>query len=154
MASSNSDFLAQLLMLGFGWFIVHRLSLSRDRDKARREMLAKASDVIDGLIDKLLESGSSYHAKERDVLEENKIKIALKDVGNRISSLKLLCSDDDLADCRRKFIKLKQSITSSNFEYEHVPIESYDNKIHQDISAAVVDMKFALNCLKFKQFPK
>ena len=117
-------------------------------------MLAKASDVIDGLIDKLLESGSSYHAKERDVLEENKIKIALKDVGNRISSLKLLCSDDDLADCRRKFIKLKQSITSSNFEYEHVPIESYDNKIHQDISAAVVDMKFALNCLKFKQFPK
>lgn len=58
--------------------IVHRLSLSRDRDKARREMLAKASDVIDGLIDKLLESGSAITQKRETFLRKKQNKNSTK----------------------------------------------------------------------------
>ena len=61
--------LGQVAVVGLGWWVVHRLSASRDLDKARRELVAKSAD---GLSDetKLLEDFGAGHPEVKSTREQ------------------------------------------------------------------------------------
>ena len=59
-------FLSQAVIVGFGWYVVHRLSSARDKDKLRREMLAKTADGLCDDLSKVLTLAREYHLNSRD----------------------------------------------------------------------------------------
>lgn len=147
-------FLGQATTIIAGWIVVHRLSSSRDRDKARRELVAKAADTLSDITDKLLISSRNYHLNPREIEQEILIKMALQDASLRTNGLGAICdSSSELASCRTALLGFKQAITSQHFEDEHThPLDPTNSQL-QNIAAEVMRVKQALLRLKHSQFP-
>lgn len=147
-------FAGQAAIVVLGWTVVHRLSGERDRDKARREMLAKSADALGEIVDKLLTSARDYHLSTRDVTAEITIKMVLQDLTLRIASLSDICSDSrELAACRSSVLALKKAVTGNHFEDEHIhPIADSTEQL-QEIAGTVLHAKQCLLKLKHRQFP-
>lgn len=146
-------FLGQVVTIVLGWIVVHKLSGTRDRDKARREMIAKSADSLSQAIDKLLVDARTYHLHQRDEDMEVQIKMLMQDISIQTVGLKAICDNsDELTACRSGLISLKQAITAKHFEDEHVePLGSADQQI-QDVAAGVLRAKQAFLRLKHCQF--
>ena len=151
---STLNLLVQAVAIVTGWIVVHKLSVARDRDKARREMLAKAADGLSDDVGRLLISAKDYHAKERDKNLEDQIKMALQDISIRTSSLTQISNDTAvLASCRSAILGLKKAISSTHFEDEHTEnLDSGSNQI-QTIVAEALRAKQSFLKLKHCQFP-
>lgn len=155
--SSGGDFfswLGQAIVIGLGWVVVHRLSVSRDRDKSRREMVASSADGLAESLSSLLAEAKGYHMKERNVGSELRIKMTLQDSTMRASSLSDICLDGTvLAQCRGDIAALRRAITGRHFEDEHTEIlVETDNQL-QSIADAALRAKRSLFKLKHLQFP-
>jgi hypothetical protein len=93
---TSDDVLKTLIQAGsiiIGWIVVHRLSARRDRDKARREMIAKAADALSDEITKLFWIARDYHTKVRDIGVEDNIKMMLQDISARTTLLADISKD-------------------------------------------------------------
>lgn len=147
-------FLPQAVTIVFGWIVVHRLSSTRDRDKARRELVAKAADGLSDIADGLLIKARFYHLNPRGMEQEIQIKMSLQDASLRTNGLGSVCaSSSELATCRAALTGLKQAITSRHFEDEHAhPLDETSAQL-QDIAAEVMRVKQAFLRLKHSQFP-
>lgn len=147
-------FLIPSVMVVLGWMVIHRLSSARDRDKSRREMLAKSADSLGESVDKLFSSARDYHTRERDSNVEIGIKMALQDMSIRTVALSDLCKKSkELVSCHSSMIGLRKAITSKHFEDEHVaPLLATDLLI-QDVATEVLRVKQAFLKLKHSQFP-
>jgi hypothetical protein len=147
-------FLPQAVTIVLGWIVVHRLSSTRDRDKARRELVVKAADGLSDIADDLLIKARFYHLNPRGMEQEIQIKMALQDASLRTNGLGSVCvSSSELATCRTALTGLKQAITSRHFEDEHAhPLDETSAQL-QDIAAEVMRVKQAFLRLKHSQFP-
>jgi hypothetical protein len=146
--------IVQIAAIIVGWIVVHRLSASRDIDKARREMVAKTADAMSEELSRLLLSAKDYHIKERDVASEESLKLILQDQAIRVSLLSDISNDyKELAALRGSVLALRRAITAKHFEDEHTsPLNANDNQI-QVIAESVLKFKQCLVRLKNRQFP-
>lgn len=146
--------LVQVFSVAVGWYVVHKLSEGRDRNKARREMLAKAADGLHDEVGKLMLAAREYHLKERDKSVEDNLKMTLQDLSARTSLLADICLDvKELASCRSAIISLKKAITAYHFEDEHlIPLMLGDSQLQTIISEGL-RVKQCFLRLKHKQFP-
>jgi hypothetical protein len=146
--------LGQAVVVGFGWAVVHRLSARRDRDKARREMVAKSADTLSDAVGALLVDSRQYHLSERDSTLELKLKMTLQDLAMRVQGLSDICADEkSLAPCRAEIAYLRRSITGQHFEDEHVkPLAESDQQL-ESVADAAMRAKRQLLKLKHLQFP-
>lgn len=137
-----------------GWIVVHKLSVARDVDKARREMIGKAADALVDDFGKLFTAAKDYHMKERDIESEDSIKMTLQDISGRINILQRVASNSsDLTICSQSFVELRKAITGDHFEDEHsgpIPATSNQLKIVVD---QILRAKRSFQELKHKQFP-
>jgi hypothetical protein len=146
-------FFGQAVVVVAGWWVVHQLSTARDRDKARREMVAKSADLIaDGLGPIILEA-REYHLRQRDVARELKLKMGLQDLAMRATGLSQICADEFLlAACRSDVASLRRAITGSHFEDEHVePLAESADQL-EAVAESMLRAKRSLLKLKHHQF--
>lgn len=94
-------FLGQAITIVVGWAVVHRLTVRRDIDKARRETVAKSADSLADSVDRTLGAAIKYHTSPRSVTDELQLKTGLQDLSNRILALGAIsCDEAELARCR------------------------------------------------------
>lgn len=147
-------FLAQAVIVGLGWFVVHRLSAQRDRDKARRELVVKSTDSLDSQVDTLFAVAKRYHLVARDVSAELQLKMMLQDLATRTVALSALCDTEaNLAPCRAEIGALRRAITGQHFEDEHLHALTDEHEQLQLIAEAVMRTKRAFTRLRHSQFP-
>jgi hypothetical protein len=141
------------LFVILGWGVVHRLSIGRDHDKARREMLVKSVDSMIDDVDQLFKNALEYHREERDIQKELSIKICFQDLTSRTGALSVLCdSSSDLDACGNSLNKFKQAITRTHFEAEHErPMSDTDTQIN-NIADTMLGVKRAYMRVKHKQY--
>lgn len=154
ISSGTVNLLVQVTAIVIGWIVVHKLSAARDRDKARREMLAKAADGLSDDVGKLLITARDYHTQARDRRIEDQIKMTLQDISIRTSTLYQISTDTkELAACRSSILSMKKAISFVHFEDEHtVPIELASPQV-QSIVADALRVKQNFLKLKHCQFP-
>lgn len=154
IAGEIFKFLSQAVIVGFGWFVVHRLSSARDKDKLRREMLAKTADGLCEDLSKLLTLAREYHHMGRDKNNEVSIKIMLQDLSMRTSFLSDLCNDkDELRRCKAALINFKKSVSSTHFEDEHTEALELNEHLFDLMALEYSKVKATFVKLKHKQFP-
>ena len=145
--------LGQAVLVGLGWYAVHHLSVRRDLDKARREMLAAS---VDGLIDSvttLFDEARAYHLGSRSEDSEITIKMSLQDLANALRGLDKLRPDLALlAKCRSEVALLRKAITGKHFEDEHEQPLMPGDAIVQSVAEVVLRTKRSLLELKHTQF--
>lgn len=147
------SFLGQVITVVGGWVVVHRLSTARDRDKARREIVAKSADSLSDQVGEILLDAGKYHQNPRDVGLEVKLKLALQDLSFTTSALNLICDRTaDLTACRCAVVSLRQSVTKEHFEDEHAAPLAHSAQQLQVIAAEAMRLKQALLRLKHSQF--
>ena len=160
MATENSfwveliKFAGQAAVVLVGWYVVHRLSITRDRDKSRREMVAKSADTLCDSVDNIFSDARTYHTSARDPSKEFHIKNGLQDLAFRIASLSKLIEEDCYHRlCIDGVMRFRQAVTKDHFEGEHV--EPYDGSERQieSIAESALNLKRALLELKHIQFP-
>ena len=146
--------LSQLAAVGVGWYVVHRLSAQRDRDKARREMVAKSADGLTDALLVILSESREYHLKDRDRKLELKLKMSLQDLAMRVQGLSDICTDEKaLAPCRAEVAALRRKVTGRHFEDEHIdPLLDSDRQL-EDMAEVVMRARRQLLRLKHLQFP-
>lgn len=152
--SGGASWLLPALTIIVGWYVVHRLSATRDRDKARREMIAKALDGIAESLATIHDTARKYHLEERDQAEELHLKNALQDFSMCLVGLANVCAEKEaLARCNRDAGALRRAITGEHFEDEHeLPLEASAPQL-QVIAEAYLNAKRNLLQLKYAQFP-
>jgi hypothetical protein len=154
VVSEIIKFLSQALIVGFGWLVVHKLSSARDKDKLRREMLAKTADGLSEDLNKLLTQARDYHLRVRDKNVEVTIKIMLQDLSMRTVFLSDLCNDkDELRRCRIALINFKKSVSGMHFEDEHTEVLDINDHFFDVMALEYSKVKSAFVKLKHKQFP-
>jgi hypothetical protein len=146
--------LVQVVSVAVGWYVVHRLSAARDRDKARRDLLVKAADSLSEDTGKLLTVAREYHTKGRDRAVEDNIKMTLQDISARTNLLADISLEaKELASCRSAILAFKKAITATHFEDEHeIALEPGTQQL-QSIAAEGLKVKQCFLKLKHKQFP-
>ena len=140
----------QIIFIALGWVVVHKLTTNRDNRKARIDLLSKEADAITGEILSLFELSLKYHKENRDISNENKIKMSLQDISARASMLTEICTDNQsLSACRSAILRMKRSITAEHFEDEHsAPLDDRSQQIN---SIAGETLKAKQTFLRFKQ---
>lgn len=154
--SADAEFfkwVGQAAVVGFGWFVVHRLSAARDLDKARRELVAKSADGLSDALNVLLSDARAYHLGARSIPSEIQIKMALQDVTMRTIGLSEVCSDAAaLAQCRADLALIRRAVTGHHFEDEHfAPLPETDQQF-QAIGDGIFRAKRSFLKLKHLQF--
>jgi hypothetical protein len=147
-------FVGQGFFVFVGWYVVNRLSITRDRDKSRREMVTKTTDSLCECVDKLFSDAREYHTKERDTAKEFHIKNGFQDLSFRIASLSKLVEEEHYhRPCIDAVIHFRQAVTKDHFEDEH--IERFNGSEHQIelIAESALALKRSLVELKHIQFP-
>ncbi|WP_343734480.1 hypothetical protein [Acidovorax sp.] len=149
------NFIGQAVVVVAGWYVVHRLTVARDIDKSRREMIAKAADsLIENLTD-LLSEIREYHLNDRDFAQELKIKSALQDAAMRTTGLHQVCKERDLISrCNSSLGAVRRAATMEHFEDEHTGPLGQRDRLFEDVAAAVVKAKQDILHLKHSQFPR
>jgi hypothetical protein len=145
-------FVGNVVVVGIGWYIVHRLSIDRDLSKARLEMLADAADDLDKRANEVLLSAQAYHTSPRDVQLEAQIKMALQDMAMRAIKLSDVAdgATAPCADCRSKIAALRRAATGRHFEDEHTGEIGRGDVILQDVAEATLQVKRAALSLKYR----
>jgi hypothetical protein len=148
------SFVGQAIVVGLGWFVVHRLSVKRDMDKARRELVADSADALVESLNSLLADALKYHRAERDQANELHLKMALQDLAVRAAGLSDICRDERLlTPCRTEIAGARKAITGKHFEDEHDgPLSEADPHL-QTVAEAVLRAKRSLLKIRYAQFP-
>lgn len=103
-----------------GWIVSHLLTVRRERDKVRRDMLTKDIDFTLDLTRITLEMVLDYHTSERSTQSERKILIQFERLGDRIISLPLSKPTQiDKDELSNLLIDFKRAATEAHFQEEH-----------------------------------
>lgn len=141
------------IIIACGWAVVHKLSISRDQDKARREMVSASADALCSLIDIIHKEALLYHSQVRDKAKEAKIKMHLQDFNYRVTSLNKIAYESLCKPTWELVIPFRRAITGKHFEDEHTSTLDEGNIQLEWIAEATLGIKRALIELKHAQFP-
>lgn len=151
--SNFLKFASNAAVVVVGWWIVHVLSARRDRDKSRRELVAKSCDALISDLSALMLHARSYHLGSRDVALENTIKMSIQDIAQSISSLRDVVSNQQLlAPCQAAVRGVRGAVTGSHFEDEHDGPRQENDSLLQQMAFEILRAKRALSNLKHRQF--
>jgi hypothetical protein len=144
----------QAAVVGFGWWLVNRQSIARERDKGRRELIAKSVDLLCDRLDDLFRTARDYHTAEaRDIPAEVSLKMELQVLAFQVGQLALVAgSAEQVSPAELAIVRLRQSITGENFEDEREGSLTLASPQAQSIAAAVIELQQALQTLKHQQF--
>lgn len=144
--------LIQVASVVAGWIVVHKLSVARDIDKSRREMLVGIADRLSSDVTGLLDCALKYHTNPRNTEFELALKLNLQDISSSTGMLSEVSSNDvELRQCRAAILSLKKSITGSHFEDEHgSPIAEGSEQV-QAIASDALKLKQSYQRLKQRQ---
>lgn len=147
------SWLGQAVVVGIGWYVVDRLSARRDSEKARREAIVDSVDAIALSATEILTNAREYHSKDRVIALETRIKMDLQDLSMKLGSLTDIYKDaSSIAHCRSQILALRKAITGRHFEDEHTsPLADGDIQ-HEEIAAAMLDLKRGLLKIRHRQF--
>jgi hypothetical protein len=145
----------QTLAIVIGWVVVHQLTVTRELNKSRREVIFDSADTLIEKVSELFVLALKYHTENRSKSDEVTLKMSLKDVSGQIDLLgDLSVSSVHLDECRKGLIALRKAITASHFEDEHTaPLAQSSSQI-QLIAAEVLALNHSFFKLKNSQFPK
>ena len=150
-----AQFLLSTVTVVIGWIVVHNLTVKRDSDKNRREMVANSADALIESLNELLEKAIAYHvASLRNEVYEGGLKIGLQDLMNRVRSLRQISADISHNNaCSSTTRAFWRAVTSKHFEDEHEGPLAFGDPQLQLIAAEADRAKQSLLNLKFRQFP-
>jgi len=132
------QFALNAIVVIFGWWIVHLLSARRDRDKARREMVAKSSDVLNAALNEIVREARKYHCAPRSSAAEQQLKMLIQDVAQSLSGLRLICADKTYLSRSQSAVRgVRISVTGKHFEDEHDGALAADDQVLEIIAQEV-----------------
>ena len=148
-----AQFLGQVLVVAIGWFVVNRLAETREREKARRDIVVKSAESMSEGIDKILAEGRAYHLADRDTARELSLKMTLQDLAMRMAAMSDFCAHERLlAPCRSDIAGVRRAVTGVHFEDEHdgkLP----ETSVHLQVMAeSALKAKRSLLRLKHQQY--
>lgn len=145
--------LISTIIIVIGWVVVHKLSVARDRDSSRREMIIDAANLMMKDIDDVFIHSYNYHSSIRDKSIEIALKMSLQDLSYRITQLKDITADEnEIKLCRNTMLEMKKAISMKHFEEEHDgPIDQNSQQI-QTIALTTLKLKQTFLKLKHNQF--
>ena len=137
-------FFINALIVGAGWYVVHWFSVRRELAKEKRSV---ADDVICKL-EALEKKAKEYHMAEgRSIIAEREIKSNMRTVVRLLNRLEMSKTNEQ----RKRIARMRQSITSKNFESETFISCKENNEQIRDISIAISRLIMELeNLLKYK----
>lgn len=146
-------FAANAAVISLGWFVVHRLAIERENDKARKDLVGKVTLELNEALTKLFTAAHEYHTSERSIGSEIALKMALHDFALSVHALSYTISDQQtLHACLQGVIALRKSVTGRHFEDEHLhPLDVSDPQLN-DIADAVSSLKREFVGLRHRQF--
>ena len=109
-----------------------------------------------GLTEKVTPLGIAlkYHTHARDTGAEQTLKVTLQDFSSRISLLTEVSDNAvELRQCRTALLSLKQAITGTHFEDEHVTPNAEGTEQVQLIAAEALRLRQCFQRFKHRQFP-
>jgi hypothetical protein len=146
-------FLANSVVIGIGWTVVHHLSRQRDLDKSRRELIVRCAEGIHAAASQLLLKAIQYHASSRDPAVEREIVTAMQDIAQRLAAVSNIVADKDTQSrCMKRMIEVRKSITGVHFEDEHSGALSAADPEFQRMAQGVADFKRSLLDLQYSQY--
>lgn len=132
-----------------GWIIVNQLTIVRENERLRREIVTDSVDVLINLVDKILVDAYKYHTtNSRDLSLEKMLKIKLQDFGERLAGLEKIAPGSQLQRCTPAMIKLRQAITKTHFEDGYDGACEENSPILEGIAEACLGIKRCLVELK------
>ncbi|NRR29274.1 hypothetical protein HSX11_03655 [Oxalobacteraceae bacterium] len=136
-----------------GWIVVHKLSVRREIDKGRRELVAKVTDELVNDIRELYLQAKEYHTNTRNTELSENIKFSLQDIATRANLLHgSVLNLADLRVCTQAISNLRRAITGEHFEDAHDgPKKISDSQMYKINQAALRAQRVHFN-LKLKQF--
>lgn len=102
-----------------GWYVVHRLAVAREREKFRREAVAKEALEICTLTSAILDKSITYHCGDRDEILERELKSLFDRLSLRIQHLPTVRDAIRNVPATSAAIMFKQAVTGIHFEDEH-----------------------------------
>lgn len=154
MAAENGflTWLGQAAVIAVGWYVVHKNTAQRDKEKTRRDVLVKIADTLSDDVGKILSIARDYHIKPREVSIELKLKMDLQDLAMRVSAISDIYDDQALLGLARGNVgALRRAVTGAHFEDEHTQPLSDNDRQHLLIVEAVLDLKRTLVKIKNRQ---
>lgn len=147
--------LGQAAVIAAGWYVVHKLTDRRDREKTRREVLIRITDALSDDVDDILACAREYHSADRNIGHELKLKMDLQDLGIRINGLSDVYADQAvLGLARSKLAALRRAVTGVHFEDEHTGRLAENSSQQLLIVEAVLDLKRTLLTIKNRQLQR
>lgn len=140
------------LFIVAGWIVVHKLSIKREQDKARKEMAITSADTLCELIEGINELATQYHSNERNTNSEAKIKMLLQDLNIRVTALNKIVEEDLCKPIWDEVINYRRAITGSHFEDEHLAATKPPSNQLDLITETTLSIKRKLINLKHSQF--
>lgn len=139
------SWVGQAAVVGIGWYVVHRLTANRDRDKARVDSIKDALEALSDDASALLLEARAYHLAARDVQKELHIKMTIQDLAIRLNALSDIHADTPaFALCRSHILSMRKTITGAHFDDEHTgPLSDADPQFEL-MAAAVLELKRSL----------
>ncbi|KAB1444178.1 hypothetical protein [Bordetella bronchiseptica] len=137
-----------------GWYVVHRLSIARERDKFRRETIAKESVELCAMASTILEKSIDYHCTERNEVAERELKSLFDRLTLRIQHLPTMNDVVRNTAATHSAILFKQASTGIHFEDEHEgPLLTGDNVI-ASVQIAAFNLEAELLSIRSTTFAK
>ncbi len=152
ISSELFKFLGQVTIVGLGWLVVHKLTIVREKEKSRRDMLLKGIDELLSAVNEIFTDARKYHSQKiRDISLEVSIKMTLQDISVQLEQKARLTNGRGLEKCNKSFIGLKRAITLVHFEDEQDGELLDDSNLQQLIVAHAVAFKRNLHELKYDE---
>lgn len=124
-----------------GWYVVHRLAIAREREKFRREAVAKEAIEICTLTSVLLDKSITYHCGIRDEILERELKSLFDRLSLRIQHLPTVRDTIRNVPATSAAIMFKQAVTGIHFEDEHEELLAPSDAIVAGIQIAAYKLE-------------
>lgn len=140
-----AKFFAQAAVVVIGWWVVNRLTQSREQEKARKDMASKECDALSVLVDSFFAKSYEYHTTGRRVRSELLMKMEITDISYRLSNLnKLSIPPGTISALLTTLIRLKIAATGNHFEDEHMGAMNQEAVELADLAEASISLKSQL----------
>ena len=141
-------------LIVIGWAVVHFASRSRDRDKARRELIVKAVDGLSDQVTKHFSVALAYHSSpSRDLTKEIELKIGLQDLSRQTQFVNgTMRPTRDGVQSSDLLNAFKKSVTGVHFEDEWMSALLPNSEQLNLIAASALALRTYYAETKYEQF--
>ena len=125
------------ILIFFGWYVVHRATLARDRRKEKREISTR---LCTNLIE-LQSAAIDFHTGSHCDLRKS------TDIAQQVENILIQLQTSPLSELNVPYaprVALRQSITRQNIDPIGFVAQQPDSQIIMDIRNAITDMIFAI----------